>query len=87
MFGNFGFSVLKSERKMELKKYWSEYIEKVDDALNRPPLKAGLKINLNPEASEPVTKWQQTRKLRFPSLTHFHMKKLNSIEKLNFRLI
>ena len=42
---------------MELKKYWSEYIEKVDDALNRPPLKAGLKINLNPWASELVTKW------------------------------
>ena len=45
MFGDFGFSVRKSEQKMELKKYWSEYIEKVDDALNRPPLKVGLKIN------------------------------------------
>ena len=45
MFERFGSSVLKHDRKMELKKYWAEYIEKVDDALNRPPLKERLKMS------------------------------------------
>ena len=45
MFERFGSSVLKHDQKMELKKYWAEYIEKVDDALNRPPLKERLKMS------------------------------------------